>query len=224
MRNSWLGLPVVIIGTGGISKEVKLLIDTINNKNLFSFEVVGFISDDPERVGSLFLEHKVLGTDDEISEISKNYPLLGVIIPNGNPIIKKSIFEKLNPIGNICFPNIIHPEVSLSASIQQCLGIGNIFTAGVQLTTDISIGSFNLFNLNSTIGHDCKIGNFCVINPGATVSGAVTLNDEILIGTGANINQGVNLAKNTIIGSGSVVTKDLDEAGSYVGVPAKRIK
>ena len=44
------------------------------------------------------------------------------------------------------------------------------------------------------------------------------------MGTGARIIQGHKITEDTIIGAGAVVLKDIDEAGTYVGVPAKKVK
>ena len=46
----------------------------------------------------------------------------------------------------------------------------------------------------------------------------------MLVGTGAQILQGLTICDDTIIGAGAVVTKDILEPGTYVGIPAKKIK
>ena len=44
------------------------------------------------------------------------------------------------------------------------------------------------------------------------------------MGTGAHILQGLTISDDTIVGAGAVVTKDITEPGTYVGVPARKIK
>ena len=44
------------------------------------------------------------------------------------------------------------------------------------------------------------------------------------LGTGTQIIQGIKIKEETIIGAGSVVVKNIDESGTYVGTPVKRIK
>ena len=101
---------------------------------------------------------------------------------------------------------------------------GTFFCPGVQTTVNVTIGRHVLLNLNATIGHDAVIGDYCTINPGANISGNVTIGEGCFIGTGATIIEKVTIAPWTVIGAGAVVVEDITEPGTYVGVPAKRIK
>ena len=60
--------------------------------------------------------------------------------------------------------------------------------------------------------------------PGANISGNVRIADATLIGSGATILQGLTIGKNCIVGAGAVVTKDLPDNCTAVGVPARIIK
>ena len=52
----------------------------------------------------------------------------------------------------------------------------------------------------------------------------IVIGDNVQIGAGAIILAGVNICDNVIIGAGSVVTKNVVEAGVYVGSPIRCIK
>ena len=52
----------------------------------------------------------------------------------------------------------------------------------------------------------------------------VIIEDDVWIGCNCVILPGVIIKKGSIVGAGSIVSKDLDEYGIYVGVPARRIK
>ncbi|WP_053956731.1 NeuD/PglB/VioB family sugar acetyltransferase [Inediibacterium massiliense] len=220
----WNGIPTVIFGSGGISKEVFHLIEEINSQckmNVFDF--LGFVDNDKRQIGKEIIDrYKIVTNDEEFEEFTKEYPILGVVIPIGNPKVKKNIYHKIKDIKNIIFPNIIHPNVVLNRNTI-FLGQGNVITSGVKLTCNIELGNFNLLNLNCTVGHDVKIGNFNIINPGSNISGNVTITDQCLIGTGAQILQGITIKNNTTIGAGAVVIKDVKEKDVVVGVPAKSI-
>jgi len=56
------------------------------------------------------------------------------------------------------------------------------------------------------------------------ISGNVTINEKVYIGTGTVVLEKINICSNVTIGAGAVVTKDITEPGTYVGVPAVRIK
>lgn len=219
---NWNGLPIVIFGYGGISKEVYCLVKDLNKSNPQQiFEFLGFIGNDIDMVGTKIIDnYTVISNDKDIFEFIAKYPLIGMIIPIGTPAIKKSIFQKVMNTPNVVFPNLIHPSVVYEPE-NISLGVGNIITSGVKLTCDIKIGNFNLFNLNSTIGHDTEIGDFNVINPLVAVSGNVILNDSCLIGTGAQILQGLRVNSNSTVGAGAVVVKDVESNTTVVGIPAK---
>ena len=43
------------------------------------------------------------------------------------------------------------------------------------------------------------------------------------IGAGAIVLNNLSICDNCIVGAGAVVIKDLEEEGTYIGVPAKRL-
>lgn len=221
----WNGLPVLIFGSGGISKETYNLINQINEHNSQTiYEFLGFVEDEATKIGNEVIGgFKVVTCDDEIEKYSSLFSVLGIIIPIGNPKIKSIIYNRIKNIRNIVYPNIIHPNVHFDTN-SVSLGIGNIITSGVNLTCDIRFGNFNLVNLNSTIGHDTEIGDFNVINPLVAISGNVKIKNCCLIGVGAQILQQLTINNNVTVGSGAVVIKDVEENSTVVGVPAKRIK
>jgi sugar O-acyltransferase (sialic acid O-acetyltransferase NeuD family) len=225
-QSVWNGLPIVIFGTGGISIETFNLIRKVNlSSSLKIFDFLGFVEDKIELVGKKVLNQTIVTCDDEFSRFCSNYLLIGVIVPNGIPKVKKRIVEKilfLN-IPNIVFPNVIHPSLNIDDSAVK-LGQGNIITEGVKLTCEVEIGNFNLINLNSTIGHHVLINDYCVINPLVSLSGHVTLQGENLIGTGANILENKTIGLSSIVGAGALVSKDIEENVTVVGIPAKKIK
>jgi len=133
----------------------------------------------------------------------------------GNPKIKKEIVERY---GKKRFFNIIAGDLIKG---DLTLGTGNIICNGNIITTGVTLGNFNAINLNCTIGHNTIIGNYNQINPGTNISGGVTIGDKCLIGTGVQILENIKICDDCIIGAGAVVTKDLTEAGTYIGIPAK---
>lgn len=222
---AWKGLPLVIFGSGGISKEVYRLVKDINKiSNNQVFDFLGFIGTIQSEVGNEIIDgYKIVSSDEEIIEYSSNFPIIGMSIPIGNPIVKSLIYDKVKNISNAVFPNIIHPSIYFDKENIE-IGEGNIITAGVNITCGIKIGDFNLINLNSTVGHDTEIGNFNVINPLVAISGNVHLKDCCLIGTGAQILQGLKVGNFSTVGAGAVVVKDVEPNATVVGIPAKPIK
>lgn len=52
----------------------------------------------------------------------------------------------------------------------------------------------------------------------------ISVGNNVFIGMKTIIMPGVNISDNVVIGAGSIVTKDILEAGVYVGSPARKIK
>lgn len=221
----WNGLPVVIFGSSGTSKDALHIIEEINSFNKSTvFNFLGFVEDDKTRIGEIVTKgYKIVTCDDEIAGFTSTHKIVGIFIPMGIPKVKRNIFNKIKNLENIVFPNLIHPNVTFDKQTVS-FGFGNIIASGANLTHDISIGNFNLINNNSTIGHDCKIGDFNVINPCATISGNVQIGNECLIGTGANILQQLSLGNNVAVGAGAVVTKSIEDNKVVVGIPATELK
>ncbi|MBF8983791.1 NeuD/PglB/VioB family sugar acetyltransferase [Lutibacter sp. B2] len=221
----WNGLPIIIFGSGGISKEIYFLVEEINRCNKSRvFDVVGFIEEHELKIGKTVINDvSVVACDNNFEELCKDYKVLGVVVPIGSPRIKELIVRKINNIDNLVFPNIIHPNVEYDYSNFN-IGEGNILTSGTKITTDVIIGNFNLVNLNSTIGHDTVIGDFNVINPLSSISGNVKIGNCCLIGTGTNILQQIKVGDNSTIGAGSVVTKNVPKNETVVGIPAKKLE
>ena len=218
----WKGLPLVCFGGGGTSKDVYMLIEDINRaSNQQVFDFIGFIGAKKSDVSTEIINgKKVVSYDDDILKFVAGYPIIGMIIPIGNPKVKAEIFDRVQNIPNVVFPNIIHPATSSDKGIAK-IGIGNIIAAGVRLACNINMGDFNSINLNSTIGHDVVLGNFNVVNPLVAISGNVEVKDFCLIGTGAKILQGLSIGNHSIVGAGAVVVKDVEAGTTVVGVPAK---
>ena len=210
-------IDIVIIGAGGFGREVKCLIDFINNtSNSKQYNILGFLDDGVPK-GTKVHEYEVLGKVDSIFEMTiKPHVVMGI----GTPQIKKALWGKLKDFE---FPSIVHPSVSLKG-YNVNLGKGCIICQGVILTCDIEISDFVTINLGTTVGHDTKIFSFASFMPSVNISGEVIIEEGVYVGTGAKIINQLSIGSNTIVGAGAVVSKSLPKDCTAVGIPAKPIK
>lgn len=207
---------IAIVGAGGFGREVKMLIEDINEKNA-QFEIIGFYDDKEYKTEINGLPY--LGEIKNINDV--DYPLcLAVAI--AAPNIKKKIVEGITN-KNIEYPNLIHPSVIIGRDDVK-LGKGNIICAGVIITVNITIEDFIILNLSCTVGHDTQIKKYSSFMPSVNISGEVIINEEVYVGTGAKIINLLEVGQKTIIGAGAVVSKDLPANCTAVGIPAKPIK
>ncbi len=212
----------VIFGSAGFAKEVDWLINDLIRDGQESYPPDFFVSRND--IGKLINGKKVIDENEFLNMIPQN-DVINAFFSIGSPLIKRKIHESFHQFKQIYYPNLIHPNVLFDKRNSKIeYGIGNIFCAGTILTTDIKIGNFVHINLGATIGHDSSIGDYSTISPGSHISGNVHFGNDVFVGTGAVILERISVCNAAVIGAGAVVTKSIDEPGTYIGIPAKRIK
>lgn len=72
--------------------------------------------------------------------------------------------------------------------------------------------------------HDNHIGSFAHISVGAKLGGTVSVGSHTWVGIGATISNNISICDHCTIGAGAVVIRDIKERGTYVGIPARKIK
>lgn len=209
-----------IIGAGGFGREVAWLVERINEENPV-WEIKGFLDDDIDKIGFFEDEYRVVGTVDSVFDISSD---IYVVCAIGSANIRMQVIERIRNAQNshIHFASLIDPSTILSKRVD--IGEGVIICAGCILTVDINIGKHVIINLDSTIGHDVVINDFVTIYPGVHVSGMVKIGQGAEIGTGTQIIQGKSISNGSIIGAGATVISDIKESGTYVGIPARKVR
>lgn len=208
---------IVIIGAGGFGREVKVLIDAINQTKK-AYQFLGFYDDGIEK-DTIINNFPVLGNINDINKIPKK---TAVVLGIGDPTIKHKIVSSIQN-ESVYFPTLIHPSVIISDGFVS-IGNGSVICAGTIITCNITIGSFVTLNLLCTVGHDSIIGDFSSFMPSVNISGDVIIEKKVYVGTGAKIINQLTIGESTIIGAGAVVSKTLPKKCTAVGIPAKPIK
>jgi sugar O-acyltransferase (sialic acid O-acetyltransferase NeuD family) len=117
----------------------------------------------------------------------------------------------------------IHPSVQIMDDNIE-VGEGSFIGANSILTTSIKLGKHSLLNRGNHIGHDCTIQDYFSAMPGAIISGNATIDDCVYVGTNSSIKEKMIICSGVTIGSNATVVKHIVKSGTYVGVPAKKIK
>ncbi len=205
---------IVILGAGGFAREVAWLVEEIN-RQAPRWRILGFSDIDATKRGSAVGKWHVRFSDDELVKMG-----VAVAVGVGSPSVLTRTKEQFGSLPAELLPNLLHPSVLCDLE-RVSLGVGNVICAGNILTTDVRIGSFNILNLSCTVGHDTTVADCCVINPGCNLSGGVQLGSGTLLGTGAKVLQYLRIGDRATVGAGAVVTKDVEESTTVVGVPAR---
>lgn len=209
---------LIILGASGSSLDILSIVNYIN-KNSKTFEFIGFLDDNPEKVHEKY-KKKILGKFKDALSFKNVYFSIGT----GN---EKNFLNRKNVIKNLNIPiekfaNIIHPTSIIDENTY--IGHGNIIHAYVSISRDVRINDFVNILPKTTINHDVNVGSFTIINSNTTISGNVVIGDCCYLGQGSNIRDHIVINNEILIGMGSVVTKDLKKSGTYYGVPAKLIR
>lgn len=207
---------IAVIGAGGFGREVRWLIDRINQVNPI-WRFIGFYDDsfDPNQMGNEW----ILGP---ISDLFERKIPLSVVCAIGSPIVRRRFVEEVATIRRLSFPSLIDPDAIVGDSCK--VSQGCVVCANTVITTDVEIGAHVHINLNCTVGHNALIGEFSTIYPSVSISGDTSLGAMCEFGTNSVVLQGLTIAEQTRVGAGAVVVKNIDEPNfTYVGVPARKL-
>ncbi len=207
---------IAVIGAGGFGREVKMLIDQINDRQP-AYEFLGYFDDGVEK-GASVNGFPVLGGIDDLMA----FPDIAIALAIGNPVTKEKIWQRIQHLP-LERPVLSHPSVWIGKD-EVTIGAGTLICAGCILTVNIEIGENVILNLGCTVGHDTRIGDFSSFMPGINISGEVVIHPKVYVGTGAKIINQLEIGAGTIIGAGAVVSKTIPENCTAVGIPAKPIK
>ncbi len=211
---------IIIIGAGGLAREIEWLIRDINRTGAH-YDFTGYVVSDMSKIGPHDTLDQLRGDYDWLVRNARSID--AVTIGIGTPALRLKVANEVKQIlPSLEWPALVHPSAILDTESAR-IADGAQICANVTGTVNLTIGSFSLCNLSCTLGHEAVIGKGCVINPGANISGGVSLGDCVLVGTGAQVLQYVKVGARTIIGSGAVVTKDVPNDVTVVGVPAKAV-
>ena len=95
--------------------------------------------------------------------------------------------------------------------------------ANAVINASADIGKHCIINTGAVIEHDNVIEDYVHVSPHATLCGTVHVGKLTHIGAGAVIRNNRHVAADCTIGAGGVVVKDINESGTYIGVPVGRI-
>ncbi len=196
---------LAIIGASGHGK----VIADIARKN--GYKEIVFLDDDESihECGG----YPVIGKSSEAETIDSD-----VIIGIGNSGIRKRIQESV-PEGKLA--TLIHQDAIVAEDV--VIGAGTVVMAGVVINPGVRIGTGCIINTCSSVDHDCIVGDYVHIAVGSHLCGTVSVGNRTWIGAGSTISNNISICADCMIGAGAVVVNGIQERGTYVGVPAKRI-
>ncbi|MBO5408675.1 MAG: acetyltransferase [Clostridia bacterium] len=199
---------VIVIGAGG---HAKVIADIVRKSG---DNLIGFL-DDSKQAGTEFFDAFILGNTDSYQEyIQKEF-----IIAIGNNAIREQIAKKMQ---GVTFYTAIHPTAVIAEGVT--IGEGTCVMANAVINADARVGKHCIINTASVIEHDNQISDYVHLSPVAALAGTVTVGERTHVGIGAKVKNNTDICADVMVGAGTVVVNSITEKGTYVGVPARKVK
>ena len=188
---------VIVIGAGGHSKVIADIIQKSGDI------LVGYLDD---------AQSDVLG---KVRDCVK-YPDCYFVIAIGNNHVRKNISQQYS---NIKYYTAVHPSAVIGADVT--IGEGTVVMANAVVNPSTSIGKHCIINTGTIVEHDNKISDYVHLSPRAVLCGTVVVGECCHIGAGVSVKNNITIGKDITVGVGAAVVHNLENAGIYVGIPAR---
>jgi acetyltransferase EpsM len=199
-------LPLVLIGAGGLARELigwiardtswqppVAMVQEVNGESILGINVVNFESINfPVR----FL---LAVSEPDLKEKFSRIALLKGWLP-------ESYIDKSSVVG-----------------LNVTIGCGCIINPLSTISSNTVIGNFVTLNCRSSVGHESKIGDYSTLLGSNQVNGYVQVADHVVLGAGSIIHPGRLIGSWATVGIGSVVVTNVKSKTVVFGNPAKRI-
>jgi len=202
---------ILVIGAGGHSKVVieAFQASDPNNRLVLADE-------DMVKAGQTLLGKIPIGFLGDWSDFSELCH-----VARGNNSARQRCGLEAQKKGKKLF-TVVHPSACLSPTA--IVSDGCFIAAKTVVAAESKLGEGCIINHGAVVDHDCCIGPYSHIAPNATLGGGVIVGQGCLIGAGATILPMTKIGDGSVIGAGAVITGDVLNNQTYIGVPGKQVK
>ncbi|HEX2700646.1 MAG TPA: acetyltransferase [Acidimicrobiales bacterium] len=212
-------IPLLLVGAGGFARETADAVRAVNEAGA-TFELLGFVDDDPARQGTAVAGLPVLGP----VSVAAERPDCQLVICTGSPTDYTSRRRLVHRLGlpPDRYATVVHPAASVPASA--ALGRGTVVLAMAVLTTGLRVGAHVAIMPGVVLTHDDVIDDYATFGAGAMLAGGVHVGEGAYVGSGALVREQHTVGKWSLLGMGAVLTTDLPPGEVWAGVPARKLR
>ena len=193
---------LAIIGSGDLAEQIAVLAT--------------------QTVEIVLTSYPIIGTDDDVLNLyeSDQIDCISIGIGYAHFSLRERLYNRF--VNQIPLAIIIHPTCYVDETAK--VGEGCVLYPGCTVGMNSVIEDNVLLNTAVVICHDDIIQKNSYISPACNIAGEVRIGSRCMIGIGTTIIDHKSICEDVIIGAGAVVISDITISGTYVGVPAKKIK
>jgi UDP-perosamine 4-acetyltransferase len=203
---------VIIIGAGG---HARVLVDVLGSRGINPRGML-----DPHLApGTMVANVEVLGDDRWLDDHLVDEPRVVIGIGStGSVTARKNTFDLLHAKG-VAILGCTHSSTILGSDCQ--VDSTAQVLPGCVINNSARIGANVVLYTGSIIEHDCVIDEHAYLSPGVTLCGGVSIGARSFLGARATVLPGVRVGSDVVIAAGAVVTRDVVDGATVMGVPAK---
>ena len=208
---------IVLVGGG---PHARYCIDIVEKEG--KYHIVG-ITDPYKEVGTDVDGYKIIGRQEDLLRLIREYDIYGGLITIGDNWIRKHVFDVIRSIkGDFVFVNAIHPSTLVGRDVE--LGVGIVIMAGSIINPGARIGNFCFVATGAQVEHDNIMHDFSSISAGSITGGRVEIGRFSAITLGVTVVDRLKIGENSVVGAGSLVLEDVPDNVLVYGCPAKIIR
>ena len=206
--------PFVIIGAGGLGRELLGWIAGCGPDVRRRFAVAAFVSEGDDAGG---VRHglPIIRPDEWRGDPPR------FIIGIAEPADRKRIAQSLAARGWTA-ETLVHDSAAVGLNAR--IGAGTVICPHCRISSDCEIGEHVLINSGSGVGHDAVVGSYASLLGAVSANGNVVIGEGALLGAGSMVYPGKKVGAWARIGLGSVVLRNVPEHATMFGNPAQRIQ
>ena len=133
---------------------------------------------------------------------------------------RQKVYEVLRMMGY----KFINYTSSRATVLTEDIGENNFILENNVIQPFVKIGNNNVFWSGNHIGHHSEIMDNNTFTSHVVLSGHCRVSDNCFFGVNSTIRDGLKIARYSLISQGANVLKDTEEAGVYIGNPAKKLE
>lgn len=196
--------PLWIVGSGGHAKVI------VESALAAGLAVAGLLDERTERRGVMVHGVPIMGALRDLPNTATT------VIGIGNNRTRRAVAEQTP---GTSWGTVVHPRAVVAAEV--VIGHGSVVFAGAVIQPGAAVGEHAIVNTGTIVEHDCRVADYAQVASGAVLAGGVTLGRGSLVGVGATVLPGRTIGKWCTVGAGAVVTRDVPDGATVVGVPAR---